>query len=201
MVGGLQCRGEYPLGIFSRRTCHQSRSQRPDFQCPFRICRIRPRQSVATPEARKRPVRGEPHGKLLSFGPDIPSAQLNQLPLGTDQRSSGLLLVGRHLCARGVGLEARVGFVAHDRRYVGAYPSEESLGWADFSSGPTDFRLCAVPADSKKCRRTIVRRHCGEIPYGGYFTAIASISTNAPLGRAATSKQMRAGISAVKNSA
>ncbi len=94
MVGGLQCRGEYPLGIFSRRTCHQSRSQRPDLQCPFRICRIRPRQSVATPEARKRPVRGEPHGKLLSFGPDIPSAQLNQLPLGTDQRSSGLLLVG-----------------------------------------------------------------------------------------------------------
>ena len=34
-----------------------------------------------------------------------------------------------------------------------------------------------------------------------YFAATASISTRAPIGRAATSKQMRAGISEVKNSA
>ncbi len=74
------------------------------------------------------------------------------------------------------------------------------------SPGPVRGHIIDAGGPGRKvCDLLSVPQHgpteSGFRPAVVYFAATASISTRAPMGRAATSKQMRAGISEVKCSA
>lgn len=94
MVGRFQSCGKCRFSIFAGRTRHQSRCHRSDFQSAIAFHSIRPHQAITTTEPRERSVLGKPDGKHICFRPNIPTAQLNQLPLGADQRPPCFFLVG-----------------------------------------------------------------------------------------------------------